>query len=190
MNQHLNIFNPYTKTNRENHQLENDLTRALAITLMENNLFLYQFIKHIVNHKEGVFEQIVNSNTFNSTEITIQKKVSTIKTDFENLFAVGISSVHIKTYNSFYESEYKRIYDPITDMFISIGSTAIILEIKPNMNARELKAYLTRFGTDSDINVGDLLTQAREKKKLRDKTLKSTRGTTESTSKSPSRSMR
>ncbi|MGQ3676888.1 hypothetical protein [Tenacibaculum discolor] len=132
MNQHLNIFNPYTKTNRENNQLENDLTRALALTILENDLFCYTFLKYILQHKEGVFEQTTNYSTnFNQLEINIQKKVSSIS-DFDHLFAVGISGVPIQIGNEFLNQTFNKDYEPITDLFIEIGNTAIIIEIKPN----------------------------------------------------------
>ena len=37
MNSHLNIYRTYTEINRK-YQLENDLTRALAIALQEDSL--------------------------------------------------------------------------------------------------------------------------------------------------------
>ena len=46
MNRHLNLFKTYTKEDR-NYQLENDLTRAFAITLLENQLFLHEVLKQI-----------------------------------------------------------------------------------------------------------------------------------------------
>ena len=38
MNKHLNIYKTYTKVNRKNGELEDDLTRALAIVLQENDV--------------------------------------------------------------------------------------------------------------------------------------------------------
>lgn len=46
MNKHLNFFNSYSKDER-NYQLENDLTRALAICLQEDNLLLHEILKTI-----------------------------------------------------------------------------------------------------------------------------------------------
>ena len=44
MNSHLNIFKTYTATDRE-HQLENDLTRALAICFQEDPLFFHKILE-------------------------------------------------------------------------------------------------------------------------------------------------
>ena len=41
MNKHLNIFTTYAKDNRT-YQLENDLTRSLAICLQEDALFFHE----------------------------------------------------------------------------------------------------------------------------------------------------
>ncbi len=46
MNAHLNVFKTYTKKERT-HQLENDLTRALAICLQEDPLFFHEILKLI-----------------------------------------------------------------------------------------------------------------------------------------------
>ena len=50
MNSHLNIFRTYAKENRR-YQLENDLTRALAICMQEDSLFFHEILKAILDAK-------------------------------------------------------------------------------------------------------------------------------------------
>ena len=130
MNKHLNIYKTYTKVNRENYQLEDDLTRALAIALQENDVFLHQFLKHILTHKENTYSNLFDDyNSKNPIEIDIQKPVESIE-GFDHLFAVRISGSAMG--NDFYNQNHNQEYNAITDLFIKIDNIAIIFEVKPN----------------------------------------------------------
>lgn len=130
MNRHLNIFKTYTKEDR-NYQLENDLTRAFAITLLENQLFLHEVLKQILSKKEGYYD-----NTFDDfsgkdeIQIDIQKNVSELS-EYEHLFAVSLSGHKMDT-DTFFNQQNDAEYDPITDLVIIIHNVAIIFEVKPN----------------------------------------------------------
>lgn len=134
MNAHLNIYKAYTKQSREGHQLEDDLTRALAIALQENDIFAHQFVKYILEQKEYIYENLFdNYNEKSPIEIDIQKSVKDI-TNFDHLFAVRISGDAMG--NDFFDQNHEREYNPITDMYIHIHNVVIIFEIKPrNINS-------------------------------------------------------
>ena len=129
MNNHLNLFKTYTKEDREK-QLENDLTRGLALTLLEDNLFLHSFLKYIFKHKENAFDNIFGD--FSGKEpikIDIQKRVSTIP-EVDHLFAVSLSEYKMNS-EIFFDQNYDREYDPRTDLLITIDNVAVIVEVKP-----------------------------------------------------------
>lgn len=96
MNSHLNIFNTYSQKNI-NYQLENDLTRALAITLNEDSLFLNVFLKHIF-YKTDIYEEIFGSIASDiSINIDVQKNIKQI-TGFEKIFAITLSESEMKDF--------------------------------------------------------------------------------------------
>lgn len=127
MNSHLNIFKTYTDTNRE-HQLENDLTRALAICFQEDPLFFHKILEDMFNgtpYYEKLFGSI-NADT--SITIDIQKSVDKIN-GYEHIFAVSLSDSEI---SSFWAQTHNREYDPICDIVISINEILIVIEAKRN----------------------------------------------------------
>jgi len=145
MNKHLNIYKTYTKVNRENYQLEDDLTRALAIVLQENDVFLHQFLKYVLNQKENTYSNLFDDYTNkNPIEIDIQKPVESIE-GFDHLFAVRISGNAMK--NDFYNQNHDRDYNAITDMFIKIDNMAIIFEVKPNNHNSTAQLYNQALNT-------------------------------------------
>jgi hypothetical protein len=88
MNTHLNLFRTYTKENRQ-YQLENDLTRALAISLQEDSLFLHEVLNSIL--EENMMGQLFNDGS-NSNNIDIQIQVNNTNiTEVDQIFAVSLS---------------------------------------------------------------------------------------------------
>lgn len=126
-NKHLNLFRTYTKEDR-NYQLENDLTRALAITMLENQLFLHEVLKVLLSQNTGYYDTIFDDfSGKDSIQIDIQKNVS----EYEHLFAVSLSG-HQMEVGSFFNQNNDTKYDPITDLVIIIHNVVIIFEVKPN----------------------------------------------------------
>ncbi|HOF16170.1 MAG TPA: hypothetical protein PLF32_05470 [Bacteroidales bacterium] len=125
MNSHLNIFQPYTKTERS-YQLENDLTRAFAITLQEDSLFFHEILKKIFD-KTKFYNQLFESleNEINVT-IDIQKYTSQIQ-GFEYIFAVSLSESEM---TNFWEQNNLSAYDAICDLVIQINNILIVIEVK------------------------------------------------------------
>lgn len=125
MNSHLNIFKSYTNKNRT-YQLENDLTRALAISLQEDALFFHEVFKEILkgtNFYNQLFESL-DSETH--IIIDIQKKASQIS-NFDHIFAISLSESEI---SNFWEQTYNRNYDPICDLVIQINNIVLVFEAK------------------------------------------------------------
>jgi len=127
MNSHLNLFKSYSRQDR-GYQLENDLTRALAICLKEDQLFFHEVLKHILKSK---FDKLFSQYTSDSNiTIDIQKNVSDLN-GFSHLFAISLSE-HKMSSEDFYNSKHTVEYEPITDLVITINDITIIFEVKPN----------------------------------------------------------
>lgn len=147
MNTHLNLFRTYTKVNREDYQLEDDLTRGLALTLLENNLFLYSFLRNIFKDQEEIYKNVFSDfEGKNEISIDIQKKVSTVECD--HLFAVSISEAKLDIPN-FFKQQHHREYDPITDMLITVANIAIIVEVKPNYHDCTAQLYNQAYNANN-----------------------------------------
>ncbi|MFK7048849.1 hypothetical protein V3Q77_03010 [Flavobacterium davisii] len=125
MNSHLNIFKTYTNTNRT-YQLENDLTRALAISLQEDPLFFHEILKEIL--KDSNFYNLLFESSDSETvvNINIQPKASQIP-NYNHLFAISLSESEIA---DFWEQNHNEIYDPICDLVIQINDILLIFEAK------------------------------------------------------------
>ncbi|WP_143961336.1 hypothetical protein [Litoribacter populi] len=129
MNRHLNVFKFFSKEDR-NYQLENDLTRAFAICLQEDNLFFHEVLKHLFN-ESNYYNQFFEDIDRNS-EITveIQKKVNAIG-EFNHLFAVSLSE-SLMDCEDFWSQHPGTENDPIVDVVIRINDVVIIIEAKRN----------------------------------------------------------
>jgi hypothetical protein len=127
MNTHLNIFNSYSKTNRQ-YQLENDLTRALAICMQENSLFFNDVLKEIFNQTNYFNEFFNDMETNNEIAISIQTNSNNIA-GFDKLFAVSLSE-HILNEDHFWNQRHETLYDPICDIVIRINQIVVIIEAK------------------------------------------------------------
>ncbi len=128
MNSHLNIFKAYAKDNRE-YQLENDLTRAFAICLQEDNLFFHEVLKEIIgkayyNQFFGSYENEAN------IEIDIQKGADKIN-DFEYIFAISLSDNEMSVDN-FWEQKNETEYITICDLVMKIDNVLFVFETKRN----------------------------------------------------------
>jgi hypothetical protein len=125
MNNHLNIFKTYTNKQRE-YQLENDLTRALAICLQEDVLFFHEVLKGILTDSSFYNDLFENEDSRPDVNISIQKKTSHIQ-DFDHVFAVSLSETEI---SNFWSQNHNTNYDPICDLVMQIGPVLIVIEAK------------------------------------------------------------
>jgi hypothetical protein len=127
MNSHLNVFKTYTKKERS-HQLENDLTRALAICLQEDPLFFHEVLKLIFSSSNFFTEFFDDINNSNEITIEIQKNARDIQ-GFEHVFAISLSENAMNS-QDFWKQNNHIIYDPICDIVIRINNVVIIIEAK------------------------------------------------------------
>ncbi|WP_339918447.1 hypothetical protein [Yeosuana marina] len=162
MNSHLNIFKSYTNTNRT-YQLENDLTRALAISLQEDSLFFHEVLKVILkstNFYNQLFESLESETYIN---INIQKRASQIS-NFDHIFAISLSDSEI---GDFWEQHNNKNYDPICDLVIQINNIIMVFEAKRdnvNCTAQLYNQILNITNTENDpqdfnkTNYGSIVT--------------------------------
>ena len=153
MNRHLNIFDPYTKSLRDN-QLENDLTRALAICLQEDNVFLHAFLKSVLGKK--TYSKLFSEASDGKIEIDIQQDVESIS-EFNKLYALSITGIPMNTDN-FKGQKPSKEYNPITDLIIVINDIVIIGEVKPNDTDCTNQLYTQSYNAvrDSELKITDV----------------------------------
>ncbi|MGR5207391.1 hypothetical protein [Vibrio sp. PNB22_8_1] len=125
MNKHLNLFRTYAKTERT-YQLENDLTRALAICLQEDALFLHEVLKSIFDGDVRYNELFQDINSPPILKISIQKNAESIK-DYKHIYAVSLSEVEMV---NFWGQTRVDEYDPICDLVLTINDVCIVIEAK------------------------------------------------------------
>jgi hypothetical protein len=129
MNQHLNIFRTYNQEDRDR-QLENNLTRAVAICLQENTILLHQALKEILGLEYDTI--FAYHSKLSQLDIKIQEPINNIE-GAEKIFAVSLTGLEMQPDN-FFNQEKSEIedYKPITDLSIRIDNIIIIFEVKPH----------------------------------------------------------
>ena len=136
MNRHLNLFVPFKENteinvteNDKKDVIENNLSRAFAICLLNDSLFFNEFIKEIL-HKED-YEQLFNYNS-KDTDCVIDLQINTKKIDKENyntVYPVAMTS-NKNLKEDIFSHEEVSPYRENTDIMISIKDIAIIIEVK------------------------------------------------------------
>ena len=125
MNKHLNIFTTYAKDNRS-YQLENDLTRSLAICLQEDALFFHEVLKSIFSGS-GLFDQLFEDlDGETNIQVEIQKQASQIS-EFDKVYAVTLSEAVM---SNFWDQNDNTEYDPVCDLVITVNNVLIVIEAK------------------------------------------------------------
>ena len=136
MSKFMNMFRFYANEDK-NYQLENDLTKALAVTLQENNLFLFKALEDLLTKDD--FKKIINSDfSTSSIEISIQRDTKTISKP-DKVYAISVSENELDI-NSFLKHSEGVINTEITDLVIEINNNettnnfkvALIFEVKRN----------------------------------------------------------
>ncbi len=156
MNRHLNIFHTYSKVNREQ-QLENDLTRALAICLQEDSLFLNSILKTILTEKdyESLFTDIAGET---KVSIEIQKNVESLEA-FNKLYALSITGLEMSAESFFNQKNWTEDKDYITDLVIFANDITLIAEVKPNNVSCtwQLAQQVHKSIKDTEIKFNDVI---------------------------------
>lgn len=129
MNQHLNIFRFYNESS-EKEFIENNLSRAFAICLTNNSLFLNEYIKSIVTADD--FDYLFSSIGENEQySIDLQIDTATIeKVSYRKVYAVAMTTDKNLNMSDFFSQSDFGEKKNITDIIISIKDIAIIIEVK------------------------------------------------------------
>ena len=156
MNPHLNLFRFFnqiddekqhkkkdltakaTNTVKDVYLIENNLSRAFALCLVNNNQLLYQFASKVVS--ESDFEYIFNIMD-EDTELIIDLQINTGKIpteDFRRVYPVAITSNNNLEIENFFNHTVKDSPVNVTDIVLYIKDIAIIIEVKiTNENCSE-----------------------------------------------------
>ena len=129
MNPHLNAFRYYSE-NESGESLENNLSRALAICIKKDPLFLTEFVRNVASHEDflTVFDGHVSANDF-----IIDLQVNTRyldPEDFRKIYAVGVTANPNLGLDDFFQQKRLEASRTVTDIFISIKDIAFVIEVK------------------------------------------------------------
>lgn len=161
MNSHLNIFKTYTKANRT-YQLENDLTRALAISLQEDSLFFHEFLKVVFEGTKFYYSLFGALENETNIIINIQERTSQIG-DFDHIFAITLSETQM---SDFWGSTRNQNYDPICDLTIKVNDILLVIEAKRDSVDCTSQVYnqVLNIIRETDVNITSLEKDKHQKK--------------------------
>lgn len=136
INRHLNLFDAFKENteiditeNDKKDVIENNLSRAFAICLLNDSLFFNEFLKEILDKQD--YEQLFNYS-IKDTDCIINLQIDTKEIEKENYITVYpvamTSNKDLKETPSSYERNSG--YRENTDIMISIKDIAIIIEVK------------------------------------------------------------
>lgn len=139
--QHLNIFKHYSESESEV-LIENNLTRAFAITLEDNAFFRDIFLQRVVPDYENKVKQFDGS-----TKFILNLQVSTSKIDASpEVIGLALTST-VFSENEITSAKSQGDGEQITDMIIEFGDVCIVIEVKPNASncLSQLKTQISRI---------------------------------------------
>lgn len=127
-NHHLNLFRFFNESSQSDF-IENNLSRAFAICLLNDSFLLNECIRSIVTDED--YEYLFSSISDDSScDINLQVDTAAIdKEVYKTVYAVAMTGDNGLSLDDFYEQE-ELDKKNITDLFISIKDIAIIIEIK------------------------------------------------------------
>lgn len=121
MNSHLNLFRFFSESENEK-MIENNLTRALILTLKNDELFFKNFIKLIIkDYKIDEFYE------YEKVYLDTQVNTKNIK-NYNKIFPVTLTTEEIKFTGNC--NEIKE--NAILDLIIGINKVLIVVEVKRN----------------------------------------------------------
>lgn len=130
MNHHLNLFRFYNESPSLEF-LENNLSRAFTLTLLNSQLFFNEFIKSIITEEDYnyLFSTYSNENTF--FDIDIQVDIAQIENEsYRKVYAVALTANGIDFTDFFEQTLYSG--KKITDILITINDIVLVIEVKKN----------------------------------------------------------
>ncbi len=125
-NQHLNLFRHYAASD-DNQILENNLTRALALCLQHDSLFLYAFLATIMG--EGALKgQLHLTDPADRLRVDIQQAVHALPASTQ-LYAVALTESQLDA-ASYGTITGWRNDSPITDLLVHYKDVLLLVEVK------------------------------------------------------------
>lgn len=125
-NQHLNLFRHYAASD-DNQILENNLTRALALCLQHDSLFLYAFLATIMG--EGALKgQLHLTDPADRLRVDIQQAVHALPASTQ-LYAVALTESQLDA-TSYGTITGWRNDSPITDLLVHYKDVLLLVEVK------------------------------------------------------------
>lgn len=125
--QHLNLFRHYAASDTDE-VLENNLTRALALCLSHDPVFLYAFLSDLIG-PSTLRRQLHHVHERDAIVINIQQRVVDL-TATPTIYAVALTA------GSWTEADYhaapadRSTDSPITDLTIQLQETLVLVEVK------------------------------------------------------------
>ncbi|MBX2907235.1 MAG: hypothetical protein KF744_14415 [Taibaiella sp.] len=154
MNNHLHLFNFYDESH-EPRYLENNLTRALALCLKNEQVLLFAFLKEILN-KDDFNYLFYTHEVGASIDFDMQVETNNLLEDTRKLYAIGLT-------DSQFSEDWSNISDGIvpiqkqniTDLVITIKDIRIIIEVKKyNHDCKEqLRQQISPFLKDKTTQI-------------------------------------
>jgi hypothetical protein len=123
MNRHLNIFNFFNGSNID--YLEDNLSRAFALCLKYDNVFLDKVLKYVL--PDNKYSELFNSDFLDyKIEIDLQNRVNELE-GFSKIIAVACSGKEVLNFENV---DARETNSPETDVCIIINNICILFEFK------------------------------------------------------------
>ena len=128
MNHHLNLFRFFNEPN-SNEFLENNLSRALSIILLNSPLFLNEFVKNVVDEEDYqyLFSYVSKEEIFS---IDVQVDITRIQNEsYKKVYAIALTANKNIDFSNF-KTLTQTSPNNITDVVITVKDIAFIIEVK------------------------------------------------------------
>jgi len=140
MNHHLNIFRFYNESN-EKIFIENNLSRAFALCLMNDTLFFNEYLRAIIEPEDfDYLFTLIDSDTKYSIDIQIDTE-SIDKESFKKVYALAMTTDKNLDMSDFFSQAQFKEKKNITDIVISIKDIIVIIEVKRTTEDCKVQLY-------------------------------------------------
>lgn len=128
MNHHLNIFRFFNENNSVEF-IENNLSRAFSISLLNSSILFNDFLKNIISEEDYNYLFSVFNNEDALFEIDLQIDTDYIDRDaFNKVYAIALTEHRLNMDDFFQQNHVKK--QNLTDIVISIKDILIVIEVK------------------------------------------------------------
>lgn len=139
MNRHLNLFHFYN----ENHSIEfieNNLSRAFSLTLLNSSILFNEFLKSIISEED--YNYLFSTYSKNSFfDIDIQIDIAQIEREsYKKVYAVALTSNNKIDLTDFFEQNTSSAKN-ITDIIITIKDILLVIEVKKHQEDCKRQLY-------------------------------------------------